>query len=160
MSLHFYTSFPVESKISINYYNKIEDSFQNESIDKNIRKSVDGNRYKIYYAMWDNIGSTDPMEYMNLVCRGKEPSKLFTAKNVFGNFFWKNINGSIGNDNTKMSDIFHYMNGDVWSPKGESNKMIEKIRRTSMCVGDVIYDTKEEKLILVLTQGFHTIKNE
>lgn len=39
-----------------------------------------------------------------------------------------------------LSQVFHYMQGDQWSPKGEARPLIEEkgLGHTSMSVGDVI----------------------
>ena len=51
-------------------------------------------------------------------------------------------------------DIFHHMQGEVWSPKGEARPIIQAagVHHTSMSVGDII--KQGDKVYMVDSFGF------
>ena len=59
-----------------------------------------------------------------------------------------------------LDQVFHRMQGEVWSPEGEARDYIRflGLKHTSMSVGDVIYDWLEDKYFAVQMCGFTEIK--
>lgn len=61
-------------------------------------------------------------------------------------------------DNTSrcLDDVFHDLQGEVWSPRGEARDLIREkdLWHTSMSVGDIVVDTKTGDVHLVDRIGF------
>jgi len=55
-----------------------------------------------------------------------------------------------------LEEVFSFMQGENWSPKGEAVPIIYSLglQHTSMSVGDVVRDTKTDKWYVVATIGF------
>jgi len=49
-----------------------------------------------------------------------------------------------------LDDVFHQMQGEIWSPNGEARELIQMkgLSHTSMSVGDVLEDIKEGKFFV------------
>ena len=58
-----------------------------------------------------------------------------------------------------LENVFHRMQAEIWSPNGEARQKIDELglSHTSMSVGDVVYDRREEKYFVVASVGFKEI---
>lgn len=63
--------------------------------------------------------------------------------------------GVVGSTNSK--EIFHMMQGEIWSPNGEARSMIARLglKHTSMSVGDIILI--RGMMFMVDMQGFYRL---
>ncbi len=61
-----------------------------------------------------------------------------------------------------LEEVFHIMQGEIWSPQGEARDLIRALglHHTSMSVGDVIYDTEAQKAYGVDRIGFKEMNQE
>lgn len=59
-----------------------------------------------------------------------------------------------------MGDVYEIMQGEVWSPYGEARQSILELglAHTSMSVGDIIWNVREDKYFLVAPIGFKEVK--
>jgi hypothetical protein len=64
-----------------------------------------------------------------------------------------------GELNRALNKVFHDMQGEVWSPNGEANALIEAkgLQHTSMSVGDIVV-VDGSKMFLVDRFGFKQIE--
>lgn len=52
--------------------------------------------------------------------------------------------------------VYYYQQGEIWSPRGEQSALIKSkgLQHTSMSIGDVAYDVKNDKMYQVASCGF------
>lgn len=64
-------------------------------------------------------------------------------------------------DTPGLGEVYHRMQGEIWSPNGEARSLIEEkgLQHTSMSVGDVIVDDDNGEVFLVKNIGFKNIGN-
>lgn len=63
-------------------------------------------------------------------------------------------------DAKDMDEVFYQMQGEVWSPHGEARESIKELglAHTTMCVGDIIWNVREDKYFWVAPIGFKEVK--
>lgn len=56
-----------------------------------------------------------------------------------------------------LGEVYHFMQGEVWSPHGERNDLISRLslKHTSMSVGDLVFDAAQKKWFIVVGVGFN-----
>ena len=61
---------------------------------------------------------------------------------------------------TDLEDVFHKMQGEVWSPNGEARDLIigKGLHHTSISVGDVIHDNDNGEFYVIDFEGFSVIE--
>ena len=66
---------------------------------------------------------------------------------------------SLFSDKPSLGEVYHRMQGEIWSPNGEARSLIEEkgLQHTSMSVGDVIVDDDSGEVFLVANIGFKKI---
>lgn len=63
-------------------------------------------------------------------------------------------------DAETMGDVYENMQGEVWSPHGEARETIKTLglAHTSMSVGDIIWNVREDKYFWVAPIGFKEVR--
>lgn len=98
--------------------------------------------YKVYYAIKPNIFGSILVPLTPLISSLDETHQ-----------FVKRIEAE------DLDCVFHDMQGEIWSPKGEARDLIKSLglNHTSMNIGDVIFDEVNQKYYMVDFVGFSQI---
>jgi hypothetical protein len=60
-----------------------------------------------------------------------------------------------------LEEVFHYLQGEVWSPNGEARSLIQRLglAHTSMSVGDVVHAVDTDEYFVCAVIGFDKLED-